>query len=145
MKVAFIYSTTKFSGKLTKFFTDSYCYHVALVDESRGVMYDQHLILRRRLWPHYDPANVKLVEAPVPVSAEYMEQLLSTDESTYGWIDYCLFALRPIYHLFGKSTRNANGVICSEMVYNVLKANGWDVTFKEVPSPADLLLWLESK
>jgi hypothetical protein len=54
-----------------------------------------------------------------------MEHLLSTDENAYGVLDYCLFALRPLYHLFGKSTRNAGGVICSEMVYNVLKNNGW--------------------
>jgi hypothetical protein len=67
-----------------------------------------------------------------------MDQLLSTADYNYGYIDYLLFALRPIYHLFGKSTRNADGVICSELVYSVLLMNGWKHRFKEVPSPADL-------
>jgi hypothetical protein len=139
VKIGFSYSTTKLSGKLTKFFTGSYAYHVFLLDEASDLMYDQHLILRRRIWPHYgDNANIKLVESPVPISREYMEHLLSTSVDAYGVLDYILFALRPIYHLFGKSTRNAGGVICSELVYNVLKANGWGHTFDEVPSPADL-------
>ena len=138
MKIAFIYSDTKFSSKLTQFFTGSKCYHVGLVDEARGYMYDQNLLLRRRIWPHYASENVKLVDCPVPVSAEYMEHLLSTSVDAYGVLDYLLFALRPLYHLFGKSTRNAGGVICSELVYNVLRNNGWAHEFKEVPSPADL-------
>ena len=138
MKIAIISSDTKFSSKLTLFFTGSKAYHAVIVDEENGFMYDQHLILRRRLWPHYSPENVKLYDCPVPVSSEFMEYKLSTDEAAYGVLDYCLFALRPLYHLFGKSTRNAGGVICSEMVYEVLKANGWTHEFKEVPSPADL-------
>ena len=138
MKVAFIHSDTKLSAKLTKFWTGSTTYHVAIVDEEMGLMYDQHLIFRRRLWPHYSPENVKLVDCPVHVSSEFMEHRLSTDEATYGWVDYLRFAMRPIYHLFGKSTPNARGVICSEMVYDVLRANGWSQQFDEVPSPADL-------
>ncbi|MDO8294374.1 MAG: hypothetical protein Q7T29_16150 [Gallionella sp.] len=47
-----------------------------------------------------------------------MERQLDVDTATYGWQDYLLFALRPLYHLLGKSTRNAGGVICSEMVNN---------------------------
>ena len=139
MKIAFISNPNKLSGKLTKFFTGSYCYHVALVDEERGLMYDQNLLFRRRIWPHYGPeTTVVLIDTPVPVTSEYLEQLLSTDENTYGWVDYCLFALRPIYHLFGKSTRNAGGVICSERLDNIFIANGWQHRFDEVPSPADL-------
>lgn len=138
MKIGFAYSKTRVSGLLTKFWTGSYAYHAFVVDEEAGRMYDQHLIIRRRLWPHYDPSKVVLVASPVPISREYLECLLDTDEATYGWRDYLLFALRPIYHLFGRSTRNAGGVICSEMVYNILRANGWQVEFAEVPSPADL-------
>jgi len=139
MKIAIISNPNKLSGKLTKFWTGSYAYHAAIVDTERGYMYDQNLLLRRRIWPHYgDNTTVQLIESPVPISPEYMEHLLSTSVDAYGVLDYMLFALRPIYHLFGKSTRNAKGVICSEMVYNVLKANGWTHEFKEVPSPADL-------
>lgn len=138
MKIAFIYSTRKLSGKLTQIFTGSRCYHVAWVDESGGVMYDMHLLRRKRLWPQYDEANVRLVPSPVPVTRDFLERKLLTDNSAYGFIDYCLFALRPIYHLFGFSTRNAKGVICSEMIYNDLMENGWTHRFWEVPSPADL-------
>jgi hypothetical protein len=138
VKVAFIYSTSKISGKLTKWWTDSYCYHVGFVDEDAGYFYDMNLLFRRRLWPCYGAENVRLVDTPVMVTRAYLEDKLSTDTQVYGWKDYLLFALRPLFHLFGKSTPNVGGVICSEMVYNVLKDHGWHVTFDEVPSPADL-------
>jgi hypothetical protein len=138
VKIAFIYSRSKLSGKLTRLFTGSYCYHVAWVDEVTGMMYDMHLLRRVRQWPHYSPDNVRLVESPVPVSGSYLMRRLTEDEATYGVIDYCLFAMRPLFHLFGKSTPNAGGVICSEMVYEDLRANGWEYAFKEVPSPADM-------
>ena len=145
MKVGFIYSKKKLSGKLTKFWTGSYCYHVVLVDEEKGRMYDQHLIFRRRFWPHYDPASVLLVDTPVEVSREYLECLLDTDENTYGWLDYLLFALRPLFHLFGLSTPNAKGIICSELIDTILKIHGWKYEIYEVPSPADLELALLGK
>lgn len=139
MKIAFIYSTTKLSGKLTKFFTGSYCYHVGWVDEATDTFYDMNLIRRKRIWSSYSAdKEIKLVDSPVSVSATYLEGQLLTDNNTYGWRDYLLFALRPIYHLFGLSTRNAGGVICSEMVYNDLVANGFSIHIDEVPSPADL-------
>lgn len=37
-----------------------------------------------------------------------------------------------------KCAKDAGGVICSEMLADDLKANGWAVQFDEVPSPADL-------
>ena len=42
------------------------------------------------------------------------------------------------WHEWAEVQRNAGGEICSEMVCNDLQANGWDVKFEEVPSPADL-------
>lgn len=138
MKIAFVYSKSKLSGKLTKFFTGSYCYHVAWVDEKLGMMWDMNLIRRTRVWPHYPENQVILVDSPVDVKPEYLYQMLRTDENKYGVLDYLLFALRPLYHLVGKSTPNAGGTICSEMVYQDLVTNGFPDTFKEVPSPADL-------
>jgi hypothetical protein len=135
MKIAFIYGK-KPSSTLTKIFTGSSCYHVGFTD---GVKFwDMHLIRRRRLWSIYNNKKTVLIEAPVSITAEYLDHKLDTDEARYGIIDYGLFGLRPIYHLFGKSTRNAGGLICSEMVVDDLNANGWRYTFKEVPSPADL-------
>lgn len=135
MKIAFIYGKQP-SSTLTKFFTGSACYHVGFTN---GVhFWDMNLIRRRRLWPLYPDSRVLLAECPVEISADYLDHMLDTDEHTYGWCDYLLFALRPLYHLFGQSTRNVGGVICSEMVADDLKANGWMVQFEEVPSPADL-------
>lgn len=138
MKIAFIYSKKKWSGKLTKFFTGSYCYHVAWVDDSNSKMYDMNLTFRRRAWPHYPEGNYVLIDSPVKVPVEYLENLLESDDNLYGFLDYIKFGLRPIYHFFGMSTRNAKGVICSERIYNDLRAHGWNISFKEVPSPADL-------
>lgn len=137
MKIAFIYGKRP-SSTLTKFFTGSTCYHVGFTDGVR--FWDMNLIRRRRLWPMYPEGRVILMDCPVEVSAEYLDRRLDTDDATYGWRDYLLFALRPFYHLAGKSTRNAGGTICSEMVADDLRANGWPVQFDEVPSPADLEL-----
>lgn len=136
MKIAFIYGK-KPSSVLTKFFTGSTCYHVGFTDGRR--FWDMNLIRRRRLWDGlYPPDHVRLADCPVEITAEYLDHQLDTDESTYGWKDYILFALRPVYHFFGRSTRNLGGVICSELVYSDLNACGWSVKFAEVPSPADL-------
>ena len=138
MKIVFIYGS-RASSLLTKFFTGSTCYHVAFTD---GVKFwDMHKIRRRRNWPGLYPVDrVILTEAPAAVTADYLDHQLDTDEAEYGVVDYLLFGMRWFYHLVGKSTRNANGVICSEMVANDLAACGWPVRFAEVPSPADLEL-----
>lgn len=140
MWVAFVYNKPR-SSALTRLFTGSGCYHVGFTD---GVKFwDMNLLRRRRNWPGlYDPAKVILAPTPVAVTAEYLDHKLDTDDARYGYWDYALFALRWAYHLVGKSTRNADGVICSEMVANDLADCGWSVRFAEVPSPADLELVL---
>lgn len=137
MKIVFIYGT-RFNSKLTKLFTGSTCYHVGFTDGIK--FWDMNLIRRRRLWPLYPADRTIVVDCPVAVTAEYLDHKLDTDDATYGMLDYLLFGLRWAYHLVGKSTRNAGGVICSEMVAADLVANGWDARFLEVPSPADLEL-----
>lgn len=140
MQVAFIYGK-KPSSVLTRLFTGSTCYHVGFTDGDR--FWDMHWIRRRRVWKgRYPKERVILVPAPVAITRAYLEHQLETDEELYGFRDYALFALRWLYHLVGKSTRNADGVICSEMVANDLVANGWAHRFAEVPSPADLELEL---
>lgn len=139
MKIAFFFNEDKLCAKLTKLFTGCYCYHVAFVDEVNDVMYDMHLLRRKRRWSAYGESHrAVLVESPVAISAAYLEEQLLVDHNWYGAFDYVFFALRPLYHLFGASTRNAGGVICSEMVYNDLDAHDWPVLFPEVPSPCDL-------
>lgn len=137
VKIAFIYGK-QLSSTLTQFFTGSSCYHVGFTDGEH--FWDMNLIRRRRLWPLYPEERVLLAECPVDVSAEHLDHMLDTDEATYGWLDYLLFALRPLYHLLGANTRNAGGKICSEQVTDDLQANGWVVRFDEVPAPADLEL-----
>lgn len=137
MKIVFIYGN-RLPSVLTKAFTGSTCYHVGFTDGAH--FWDMNLLRRRRLWPHYPAERVILAECPVDVPADYLEHMLDIDDAAYGWRDYLLFMLRPLYHLFGKSTRNAGGVICSEMVADDLIAMGWPVRFPEVPSPADLEL-----
>lgn len=143
MKIVFIYGN-RFNSRLTRFFTGSTCYHVGFTD---GVKFwDMHKIRRRRLWDGmYPPARYLLADCPAPVTAEYLDHQLDTDNSTYGYVDYLLFGLRWFYHLVGKSTRNAGGVICSEMVASDLAACGWRKRFYEVPSPADLELSILKK
>lgn len=110
-------------------------------------MYDMNLLRRRRPWPAYGPnTDVSLYSCP-EVTKEYLEWQLSHDDNVYGFLDYILFGLRPLYHLVGKSTRNASGEICSEMVNNDLRNCGVQTPFKpddEVPSPADLERWLKT-
>ena len=104
MQLVFIYGD-KLSSKLTKLFTGSTCYHVGFTD---GVKFwDMNLIRRRRLWPLYPVDRIIVTECPAPVTAEYLEHMLDTCDARYGVWDYLLFGLRPLYHLFGKSTRTA--------------------------------------
>lgn len=145
IKIAIIFNADRLSGRLTRFWTGCTAYHAAFVDEASGKMYDMHLIRRRRPWPYYTEGEVLLFDAPACITAAYLERQLDVDTATYGWQDYLLFALRPLYHLFGKSTRNAGGVICSEMVNNDIRACGgvtpW-ATSDAPPSPCDLFGWL---
>ncbi|MFN5801305.1 MAG: hypothetical protein ACK44V_00460, partial [Burkholderiales bacterium] len=81
MKIAFIYGK-KPSSTLTKIFTGSSCYHVGFTD---GVKFwDMHLIRRRRLWSIYNDKKTVLIEAPVSITAEYLDHKLDTDEARYG-------------------------------------------------------------
>lgn len=142
-KLAIIFNKRKLLGKLTKLFTGEYAYHQGWVVDD--IFYDQHLLLRRRNWPKYESDQVELYDFP-EVTKEFLEYQLTNDNSTYGFYDYILFALRPIYHLFGKSTVNAHGQICSEKCANDLRNCGVKVPWMPTdppPSPADLYRWAQ--
>lgn len=141
MRLVVVFNTKSLPGKLTKLFTGCYAYHVGWADDA--YFYDMYLIRQRRLWPCY--AADQILEFDFPdVTREYLEQKLSTDENTYGFKDYLLFLLRPLFHLFGASTPNAGGVICSEMANIDLRACGvktpWSL-WDGPPSPCDLYTW----
>jgi hypothetical protein len=137
VQVAFVYGKRP-SSTLTRIFTGSTCYHVGFTDGRH--FWDMNLLRRRRRWPAYPVERVILVEAPVPVSRDYLEEQLETDESSYSWLDYASFAVRWLAEKLRLSIGNAKGLICSEMVLQDLVANGWQppAGFPEVPSPADL-------
>lgn len=141
MNLVIVFNHDGWPGRLTKFFTGCTAYHVGWADEQ--YFYDMNLLRRRRLWPCYDESQYITVDVP-QVTREYLEGKLSTDDSTYGFWDYLLFSLRPIYHLFGKSTRNAGGQICSEMVNIDFWACGiktpWPLDAGP-PSPCDFRRW----
>ena len=141
MKLAIISSTTKLSGKLTKFWTGSYAYHCGFVDIESDTFYDMHWNPRCTTWTEHGYKDVQLFD--VNLTLADCEQYRIRDRNiTYGWRDYTLFALRPIYHFFGKSTRNPSGMVCSGWCNNLL----WDKNIRatpfspmqEEPSPADL-------
>lgn len=136
IQIVFVYGKQP-SSTLTMLATGSTCYHVGFTDGRH--FWDMNLIRRRRLWQGLYPEDrVILKDAPVTITAEYLNWKLDTDESTYGYLDYLLFSVRWLYHLFGQSTRNMGGKICSELVEEDLRAFGWPVQFAEVPSPADI-------
>jgi hypothetical protein len=145
VKLGIVLNPHKHLGRLTTIFTGCSATHTVWVDEGRGLMWDMHLIRRRRIWPHYNPpTEVRFFEFP-EVTFEYLEDRLSRDNSTYGLRDCAMFALRPFYKFLGKSPRNAGGVICSEMCNNDIWACGgrtpW-IPGEAPPSPCDLLRWL---
>lgn len=144
MKLVIIHAPAdkKISARLTKWFTGSTAYHCGFVDESDGTFFDMHLLPRKTSWPRYHyPKWVNEYDVP-NLTREDCEKFLKQDsEQTYGWKDYILFGLRPIFHLFGKSTVNAGGVICSEMCATWMKRKEYKIDFPEVPSPADLENW----
>ena len=75
------------------------------------------------------------------MTREYLEYQLTNDDNTYGVLDYCMFLIRPLFHLVGKSTVNAGGIICSERINMDLWNCGVPTVFRTVdepPSPADI-------
>ena len=140
MQIVFVYNKP-LSSALTEFFTGSRCYHVGFTDGIR--FWDMNKIRRRRLWKGlYPPDRYLLHDCPQGITAEYLDNMLDTDESEYGYLDYLMFLFRWPANFFGFRVKNAWGVICSELVYLDLKANGWSVDYYETPSPADLELSL---
>jgi len=146
MKIAIIINTKSISGRLTKFFTGCYAYHVAWVDVESGLMYDMNLLRRRRKWPHYEHGSFKLFDQS-NVTREFLEGKLTSDENRYGFVDYMLFAVRKLYHLVGKNTRNAGGKICSESLNDDIHECGGFTPWLPAdapPSPCDILQWLNA-
>lgn len=131
-------------SKLTQYFTGCTAYHTGFLDTETGMFYDMWLQRRRRKWPQYQDERVLKFEMPM-MTADFLESKMSNDTNTYGFMDYIMFGLRPIFHLFGKKTKNLSGLICSEMVNSDIRESGGNTPFdneQEVPSPCDLYRWM---
>lgn len=144
MKLAIIFNAKKLSGKLTRFFTGHPAYHVGWVHDASDTFYDMHAIRRKRYWSDYSHGKQYMLVAFPEVTADWLEYQLKVCEQLYGVLDYILFGVRPLFHFFGQSTRNAGGVICSEMinidaVYSDVKTL-WELDAPP-PSPADWYRW----
>lgn len=150
-KVVFFLHPGSFKGWLMKAFTGCYSYHCGLLMEDTQMFYDMFWMRRRRPWAQvvqqvsHQGSVFKIVDSPVEISEDYLISSILDANTYYGVFDYALFAARWVYHLFGKPTKNAEGMICSEMVYYDLLAHKWGCHFKEVPSPCDLIRALSGR
>lgn len=147
MKLGIVFNHNKWNGKLTKLFTGCYAYHTVWVDEEAMIMYDMNKLRRKRPWPRYKDDEILLFDFP-EVTREYLEIKNNTDDTQYGYIDYILFGFRWLYHLIGKPTRNAGGMICSEMsnidLWNCGVTTPWNPK-DAPPSPCDLYRWADDR
>lgn len=161
MKTVYFFNTHGSDGYLTKLFTGCYCIHVGHWDPITDICWDQDEWSKsyylKKLWSDYtivyntydlelnlaySTPTILAVDAPVPITPEWLDQRRLTTVYGYGKLDYYSFALRPIYHLFKKKVPGHKGEICSEKVYNDYKNfsdGAFDLGFTEVPSPCDLL------
>lgn len=151
VKIFISFNNDKLSGKLTKFFTGCYAYHMGFAVPESKAIYDMNLLFRKISMKYRVGDDVALFDLPegIDITEQYLqdevnrgvEELCSNDsmlKNLYGFIDYFLFGFRWVYHIFGKSTPNYGGVICSEKVNDILIKHGWNSPFKkEVPSPCD--------
>lgn len=144
-KIVFFLNPKSFKGWLMKAFTGCYSYHCGFLMEDTQMFYDMFWMRRRAPWadvmaqPNHKGSIFKIIDSPVTIDESYLVDQILNHNTHYGVVDYAKFALRWVYHFVGKSTPNADGVICSEMVHVDLKAHHWSVVYKEVPSPCDLI------
>lgn len=146
-KVVLFLNKSLIRSKMCNILTGCYAYHTGFLIEDTNMFYDMYWMRRRREW-HTITSNkeykFEIYDAPVEIPETYLiNQILDSGNVVYGVKDYAKFVVRPIYHVLGKSTRNSNGIICSEMVELDLIAHGWNSPLRtmlscEPPSPCDL-------
>jgi hypothetical protein len=157
VKIFIAFNKDSISGKLTKLFTGCTAYHIGFIVPDSGYIYDMNLLFRRvkitEEKAQHIGDTIKLIDLPQGViltEEDLIERVFSGVEdlcdngsmlkNLYGFIDYIMYGFRWAYHLFGKSTPNFGGEICSEVVNNLLIDHGWSSPFiKEVPSPCDFV------
>lgn len=165
IQIALIFGAPgKLSADLTQAFTGCRAYHIAFVAPS-GWAYDQHWLFRRFRWEgHYPAENVVLFNCPFPITEEELREEMLRDidaicdssgsmwqrlaRTLYGWRDYTMFALRPLFHAVGKSTPNFAGRVCSGRIRDMGAARGWlelGGADEPEPSPCDWVQWLKQR
>lgn len=148
MKLAIIFNHDKILGKLTKYFTGCYAFHVAWVDLETDTVYDTNLYRRKRSWSGlYKEDQFLLFDVP-KVKRDYLEYRLNFDLSSCTLLDLIQFYSRRVYHLLGISTYNIGGVTSADMCNTDIWECGGSTPFdldKTPPSPCDLFNWLRSR
>lgn len=147
-QIVFVLNNRRLSGRLTRFFTGCYCYHVGIRIGDK--FYDMKWRRRVRDWkPSYYPNDRYIVfNSPVKINEKFLiEKMIGTD-AHYGFKDYLLFALKPLFKLFKIPLKNQDGMICSEQVNNDLIDMGWNSPWSKTehpPSPCEMLRYFKSK
>lgn len=144
VKIVFVINKRILNGKLTKFFTGCYCYHVGILVDN--LFYDVAPFKGRRVAEynpeHYEDDQHIIFDAPVYIP-EWKLKINLNDKVSYGYIDYVLFLFKPLTRIFPSfKLFNGKGLICSEQVNNDLIGAGWKSPFprnEHPPSPCTLL------
>lgn len=151
-KIVFVINKRIINGKLTKFFTGCYCYHIGIL--INGKFYDVSPFKGRRV-QDYKPENYKddyhiIFDSPVEISEAELIHKMEEHNKPYGFIDYIMFLFRPLNRIFPNFKMfNPYGVICSEQVNQDLYDAGWYGTPWNVkyhpPSPCEMLDYFLNK
>lgn len=148
-KVIFFSRPKSFKNRAVALFTGCPFYHVGFLQWDEEEVYDMYFMRRKRTLAEVQRDNdhekmvFAIVDSPVEIPTKYFQDKILHQNEKYGFLDLLLFAVRPLYNLFGKTTRNQGGIICSEMVNNDLKAHdkyqlAWKCNHPQVDSPCDI-------
>lgn len=144
------YNNKSIPGKVVKFLTGSYAYHMGFYVPGSDNIYDMNLLFRKlpNGLSRLTPGLTVMMPCPVLITEDMLKQAVfdgvnefcsgGPANATYGFKDYLAFFFRGVYKYFGNPTPNFKGKICSEKVNDILVEHGWSSPFTtEVPSPAD--------
>jgi len=144
-EIVFVINKRIINGKLTRFFTGCYCYHVGILIDDK--FYDVSPFTGRRVGK-YEPTHYKddehiIFDSPVEINETLLIDKLENHNKLYGFIDYLFYLLKPIKRIFPNfKLFNPYGVICSEQVNNdIIDSNfvtPWPKN-EHPPSPCEML------
>jgi len=150
-QIVFVINKRIFNGKLTRFFTGCYCYHVGILID--GNFYDIAPFKGRRVKKyepqHYENDEHIIFDSLVNIKEEMLIDKIINLNIHYGYLDYFLFLFKPLIRIFPKfKLINPRGEICSEQVNNDLFESGMRTPWHpsdHPPSPCTMLEYFFNK